>query len=85
MWDVATATVLGTSFVNPGSDDELAASFTPNGRRLFIVSETGEAWAWDVDPASWEERACRIAGRRLTPAEWQAYLPDRPYRPACRT
>jgi WD40 repeat protein len=83
MWDVATATVLGTSFVDPGSG-QLAASFTPNGRRLFIVSETGEAWAWDVDPASWKARACAVAGRNLTPAEWNVYIPDRPYRATCR-
>jgi DNA-binding SARP family transcriptional activator/WD40 repeat protein/energy-coupling factor transporter ATP-binding protein EcfA2 len=83
MWDAPTATVLGTSFVDPGSDDGLAALFTPDGRRLFIVSETGEAWVWDVDPSSWEARACRIAGRSLTPAEWQAHLPDRPYQPTC--
>jgi WD40 repeat protein/DNA-binding SARP family transcriptional activator/energy-coupling factor transporter ATP-binding protein EcfA2 len=81
MWDAATATVLGTSFVDPGSDDDMAALFI--GRRLFIVSETGEAWVWDVDPTSWEARACSIAGRTLTPAEWQAHLPDRPYHPTC--
>jgi Tol biopolymer transport system component len=83
MWDAASGSVLGRSFPGPGSRDALAAAFSPDGRRLFIVSATGDAWVWDVDPASWEARACQIAGRNLTEAEWQANLPDRPYEPTC--
>jgi WD40 repeat protein/DNA-binding SARP family transcriptional activator len=84
MWDVATGTVLGRSFFpDVGPEDNLAATFAPDGRRLIVVSETGEGWVWDVDPASWEQRACQIAGRSLTQAEWQIYLPDRPYHATC--
>jgi WD40 repeat protein/DNA-binding SARP family transcriptional activator len=83
MWDVATGSILGQSFPGPGAEDTLAAMFTPDGRRLFIVSETGEAWVWDVDPASWKARACQIAGRSMTQAEWNLYLPDRPYQATC--
>jgi WD40 repeat protein len=87
MWDVATGSILGQSwFPGVGSQDDdntLAAAFTSDGRKLFIVRETGEAWVWDVDPASWEQRACQIAGRSLTQAEWQLYLPDRPYHATC--
>ena len=83
MWDVATQMVLGRSFPGPGPADVLAAAFTPDGRRLFIVSATGDAWVWDVGPDSWEGRACQIAGRSMTQAEWQLYLPDRPYRDTC--
>jgi len=28
-------------------------------------------------------RACKIAGRRLTRAEWSDFLPGRPHDPAC--
>jgi WD40 repeat protein/DNA-binding SARP family transcriptional activator len=84
MWDVATGAVLGRSwFPDIRATGDLAAGFSPDGRRLFIVSETGEAWVWDVDPASWERRACQIAGRNLTVTEWQLYLPDRPYQATC--
>jgi WD40 repeat protein len=83
MWDVATGTALGRSFPGAGPEDNLAAKFTPDGRRLFIVSLTGQAWVWDVDPASWERRACQIAGRSLTQAEWRLYLLDRPYHVTC--
>jgi WD40 repeat protein len=84
--DAATESILGGSWF-PGVDkrEMLAALFAPDGHRLFIVSETGDAWVWDVDPASWERRACQIAGRNLTHAEWQLYLPDRPYHATCES
>jgi hypothetical protein len=28
-------------------------------------------------------RVCRVAGRRLTEAEWAEFLPGRDYDPAC--
>ena len=37
----------------------------------------------ELRPAALEQRACDIAGRRLTRAEWSAALPDRAYAPAC--
>jgi hypothetical protein len=46
------------------------------------VTERG-GYVWDVRPASWERRACEVAGRRLTRAEWKAALPGRDYAPAC--
>jgi WD40 repeat protein/DNA-binding SARP family transcriptional activator len=85
MWDVATGLVLGRQswFPGLGSKAGVGAKFTPDGRRLFIARDTGEAWVWNVDPASWEARACQIAGRNLTAAEWSVNLPDRPYEPTC--
>jgi DNA-binding SARP family transcriptional activator/WD40 repeat protein len=38
---------------------------------------------WDTDPARWVQDACAIAGRNLTRAEWQEYLPDRQYQRTC--
>jgi DNA-binding SARP family transcriptional activator/WD40 repeat protein len=82
--DVATGSILGQSWSpGVGRDDDLAALFTPDGHRLFIVSATGDAWVWNMDPASWEARACQIAGRSLSEAEWSVNLPDRPYEPTC--
>jgi WD40 repeat protein/DNA-binding SARP family transcriptional activator len=82
--DVATGSILGRSWF-PGVEakEGLAALFAPDGQRLFIVSTTGAAWVWDMDPASWEARACQIAGRNLSEAEWSVNLPDRPYAPTC--
>jgi hypothetical protein len=47
-------TVLGRAFPASEPENRLAAAFTPDGHRLFIVSDTSEAWAWDVDQASWK-------------------------------
>jgi hypothetical protein len=39
---------------------------------------------WDIDPASWREKACTVAGRNMTKAEWRKYMPrDEPYGPTC--
>jgi hypothetical protein len=32
---------------------------------------------------TWEQFACRVAGRNLTRAEWHDVLPNRAYRPTC--
>ena len=83
MWDAASASALGGSFPGPGSRDAVSAAFSADGRKVFVISATGDGWLWDVDPASWEARACQIAGRPLTEPEWQVNLPDRPYDPTC--
>ena len=83
LWDVATGTIIGDPFPGPASEEYLAASFTPDGRSVVVVSDAGSGWFWDVDPSDWKTRACQIAGRSLTPQEWQEFLPDRPYHATC--
>jgi len=38
---------------------------------------------FDVDSASWIARACQLAGRNLSRAEWAQYLGEAPYRQTC--
>lgn len=83
LWDVMSGTVIGGPFPGPSSQEALAASFTPDGRRVVMVSDRGSGWVWDVDPPDWKARACEIAGRSLTLQEWQQVLPDRPYHATC--
>jgi WD40 repeat protein len=80
LWDLASGTVLGSPFPGVAPD---TAYFSPDGRHLYVLGGSGEAWIMDVDPLSWDARACRIAGRTLTEQEWSTVLPDRPYEPAC--
>jgi WD40 repeat protein len=83
-WDVQTGTTIGDPLPGPGPNDNwLAAYFTPDGRHVSVVSETGSGWVWNVDPSDWETMACRVAGRSLTAQEWQEFLPDRPYHATC--
>jgi WD40 repeat protein/DNA-binding SARP family transcriptional activator len=83
LWDVATRSTIGDPFPGPAGDRPAAASFTPDGRRVVVISDTGSGWVWDVDPSGWLQRACDVAGRSLTVREWQELLPDRPYHATC--
>jgi WD40 repeat protein/DNA-binding SARP family transcriptional activator len=85
LWDVPTRSTIGDPFPGPVADRPVAASFTPDGRSVVVVSDTGAGWVWDVDPSDWLERACAVAGRSFTPQEWQEFLPDRPYHATCGT
>jgi serine/threonine protein kinase/WD40 repeat protein len=80
--DVATGTQVGR--VAAGSRKAML-DFSPDGRHLLITNGSGQGAVWDVNPVSWAERACAVAGRALTREEWQQFLPGRPYEPACRS
>jgi WD40 repeat protein len=83
LWDLPTRSTMGDAFPGPVADRPAAASFTPDGRSVVVVSDTGAGWVWDADPSGWLGRACAVAGRSFTPQEWQQFLPDRPYHATC--
>ncbi|MBD0329418.1 MAG: AAA family ATPase [Thermoleophilia bacterium] len=83
LWDVERRAPFGSPL--PGLDNTwVHARFTPAGDRLAVVYAEGSGFVWPMTPSSWKEHACTVAARTLTPREWELYLPDRPYRPACR-
>jgi hypothetical protein len=61
----------------------VTARFTPDGTRLFVVSDVGRAISWEVDPAVWRSHACSVAGGGLTPEQWAELVPEQDYRPVC--
>jgi WD40 repeat protein len=83
LWDVATRSTIGDPLPGPAPDRPVAALFTPDGRSVVVISDTGEGWVWNVDPSGWLVRACDVAGRSLTEQEWRQILPDRPYHATC--
>jgi WD40 repeat protein/DNA-binding SARP family transcriptional activator len=83
LWDVRTRSTIGDALPGPVAGRTVAASFTPDGRSVVVVSDTGAGWVWDVDQSDWLARACAVAGRSFTPQEWQEFLPDRPYHATC--
>lgn len=58
-------------------------SFTPDGRRLVVVSPydpaipgSGDVREYAVTPDAWLRVACRTAGRDMTADEWRQYVND---------
>jgi len=82
LWDIRTGHVLGAPLPGVPSSGVIPA-FTPDGGHLVAAYATGRAYLWDIRPASVARHACDVAGRRLTRAEWEAFLPGREYAPAC--
>ena len=82
LWDIETGRALGAPL--PGvARQTVVPSFTADGTHLLAAYETGDAYLWDIRPESLVRQACRAAGRRLTRAEWDEFLPGRDYEPAC--
>jgi hypothetical protein len=74
--------------------DVLDGTAVTGGRELVTVAADQTAMRWAMgplpgalDPAGgaegWLREVCTVAGRNLTRAEWDRYLPDRPYRATC--
>jgi WD40 repeat protein len=91
LWDLDTKQLLGTIPLPQGGGIVLRyATFTATA--LVLVDETTDtaqysdqytAHYFDLDPTSWRRKACAIANRNLTAAEWDRYLPGIPYRETC--
>ena len=85
LFDVATGGRVGTPIQLPADEfNEFALS--NNGRVLAIGGgpEREGVQIWDLDPARWVTGACEVAGRNLTPEEWDTHIGDlAPYRATC--
>jgi WD40 repeat protein len=80
VWDLASRTRLGTTF--PTVQGTLpVADFAPDGD--LVIAYLADAVKWPMDPRTWERFACKVAGRDLTPAEWDDLLPDRDHQRVC--
>ena len=82
LWDIRIGQALGAPLPGVPSSGVIPA-FTPDGSTLVAAYASGRAYLWDIRPAALARRACQVAGRRLTRAEWDEFLPGRDYAPAC--
>ena len=81
LWDLTSRRPLNAPLPG-GPDDVVGAAFVDGGARLLVLRRLGGA-VWDPRLRSWLQRACALAGRPLTRAEWRRALAGRPYAPAC--
>jgi WD40 repeat protein len=82
IYDVPTYTRLGDPIPVAVSTSR-GQSLRPDGSAVAISTGDGIA-IWDLDPDHLATAACRLAGRNLTPTEWDTHLGGLgTYRPTC--
>lgn len=80
-WDLATRQPIAPPLHTFTETETFALS--PDGSRLLLGALAETAQLWRLDQRPWREQACSIANRTLTAAEWQTFMGDLPYEPAC--
>jgi WD40 repeat protein len=81
LWDIASEQAVGAPLPGPPGH-QVIGLLTPDGN-VIAGYDTGQAYRWDIRSATLARQACQIAGRTLTRAEWDEFLPGRDYEPAC--
>jgi hypothetical protein len=80
LYDLATRTQLGEAMPPTDGVADATRGFRDKGvavrqdGKAAVALATGGLVSWDLDPDHWEAKACDIAGRNLTPAEWTKYV-----------
>ena len=82
LWDGHTGEYEG-SLPLPALATGASLRYLPDSSGLLIAARDGRTWTADTRTDTWGERACAIAGRNLTAAEWERFFPSRPYRVTC--
>jgi WD40 repeat protein/class 3 adenylate cyclase len=83
LFDVETQREIGNPF--PGVDQESEqAAFTRDQSKIVAVFLNGRAYIWPMAVRSWENHACSVARRNLTPREWNQFVGSSyPYTKVC--
>jgi DNA-binding SARP family transcriptional activator/WD40 repeat protein len=82
LWFTSTLQQEGTT-LDTDHGAASTAAFEPNGSDLLVIDDHGNAFTWQTSLTAWEQRACAIAARNLTAAEWAQYIPGRSYATVC--
>jgi WD40 repeat protein/DNA-binding SARP family transcriptional activator len=82
LWDGRTGEYQA-SLPLPSLTAHLSISYLPDSTGLLITATDGRIWMVDTRTDTWAERACTIAGRNLTVAEWEKFFPRQSYEVTC--
>ncbi len=85
LWDIARQQPFGRG-LQSGQNGIVSIAFSGDGRRLATVDGTLRVWSpllLSTGYDTWRARLCRMAGRNLTRAEWNAFVSGQPYRRTC--
>lgn len=82
LWDVESRRPLSQPLSGHGARVHRAV-FSHDGKLLATAAVNGTAILWEMDQAAWSARACSVANRNLTCAEWKDLLGTLPYRKVC--
>ena len=86
LWDLSLEGGMARPFGETVSAHKAVAfglDISPDGQTAITSAASGELQLWRINPAWWRQRACAIAGRNLTQAEWTQYRPNEPYQLTC--
>jgi WD40 repeat protein len=73
LYDTATHREIGNPF--PGQDQQWGYGvFTGDESSVVVIHADGTGYIWPASLASWENHACAVAKRSLTPAEWLQFV-----------
>ncbi|MGV9884082.1 WD40 repeat domain-containing protein [Streptomyces sp. NPDC003006] len=84
LWDVTSQQPLGLALPTPG-DRILSLAFSPDGGTLYAAGEHVPWQKYDIDPDRAVDTVCARAGASLSPAAWNRFLPEVPYRQLCQS
>ena len=85
-WPGAGSPSKGMAAAGPAAAGDLQATTylvpDPTDDLLFL-NDREQVMRYPTAPSAWLRAACGVAGRDLTRAEWDRYLPGREYRATC--
>jgi WD40 repeat protein len=82
LWDGRTGEYQA-SLPLPTRVEAYSIAYRPDSKALVIASTDGRTWTADTRINQWDDRACAIAGRNLSLAEWEEYFPNVRYERTC--
>jgi DNA-binding SARP family transcriptional activator/WD40 repeat protein len=81
LWDGRTGAYQASLPVD--ASGPLSVAYLADGSGLVVAAADGRTWTVDTRVGAWVSRACTLAGRNLSRAEWRRYFPSRDYRETC--